>query len=127
MLVAIATADADELVGGRLILELLRPSQHSNSGAKKAVQVQTIKTEKNSGDEECIVLNWDRKSFNKPYLPINKSGKYCLDQNYEFTCDASSHGCGGELIDIMANDVDIDMRGYSLMVSGTRFDGTILP
>lgn len=69
---------------------------------------------------ECTVLQWESKSFNKPYMYIRKPGRYCLDRDYSFTCYPWTHGCGGEFIDIRSNDVDIDLRGHTLSVSGTR-------
>ena len=95
---------AEELVGGRLVLELLLSPLHSNLATENDDLTQHSRNVKNSSGDECVVLHWDKKSFNKPYLPIRKPGRYCLDQDYEFTCYPWSHGCGGEFIDIRADD-----------------------
>lgn len=68
----------------------------------------------------CEVLHWDRAGFDKPTLSINRPGKYCLDQDYEFFCSPIAHSCRGELLHIRASDVDVDFRGHTLRVYGTR-------
>ena len=52
----------------------------------------------------CEVLHWDRAGFDKPTLSINRPGKYCLDQDYEFFCSPIAHSCRGELLHIRASD-----------------------
>ncbi|MET0321021.1 MAG: hypothetical protein ABW069_09905 [Duganella sp.] len=68
----------------------------------------------------CEVLHWDRAGYDMPTLSITRPGKYCLDQDYEFACSPLAHSCRGELIHIQASDVDVDFRGHTLRVVGTR-------
>lgn len=81
---------------------------------------ESQRSAENSAANECVVLQWDKKGYNKPYLPIRSPGKYCIDQDYQFDCYPWSHGCGGNFIDIRSNDVDVDFRGHTVSVSGTR-------
>jgi hypothetical protein len=135
---AAATASAEELVGGRLVYELLvgglkqqLTPQPAQARAPAAAQRPNMPGEwRTVGAAEpspasCEVLRWDRKGFNKPTLGITRPGNYCLDQDYEFDCSPFAHGCSGELIEIRANDVDVDFRGHTLRVSGTRGYGGV--
>jgi hypothetical protein len=112
-------APAEELVGGRLVYELLK------DGVKQQFTPAVVRKTIQNGATSCEVLEWDRKAFNKPMLSIGRPGKYCLDQDYEFDCAPFAHGCSGELISIRANDVDVDFRGHTLSVSGTREYGGV--
>ena len=72
-----------------------------------------------TNDDTCTVVTWDEKSFNNPYIPIRKPGKYCIDRDYHFICYPWSHSCKGEIIDIDASDVDLDLKGHKLSSTNT--------
>jgi hypothetical protein len=78
-----------------------------------------------AASDACEVLHWDRAGFDKPTLRINRPGKYCLDQDYAFFCSPIAHSCGGDLLRIRASDVDVDFRGHTLRVYGTRAFGGV--
>lgn len=67
----------------------------------------------------CEILR-DRTRSGKPSMGISRPGKYCLDKDYAFECTIFTHGCGGDMIEIRADDVDLDFRGHTLRMSGTR-------
>jgi hypothetical protein len=119
----IAAASAEEIVfsPGFVIKELILKGKESPpaviSATGDALHFETTETQSN---RQCIPLQWDKSKFNKPYLSIRKSGNYCLTQDYEFACYPWSHGCGGQFIDIRADDVDLDLGGHTLKVSGTK-------
>jgi polygalacturonase len=70
----------------------------------------------------CAVIQWDRTAFAHPYLPIDRPGKYCIDQDYHLRCINGAGSCGGgSLIEIMANDVDLDLKGHTLSRKGRAF------
>ncbi|GGX86366.1 hypothetical protein GJV26_28565 [Massilia dura] len=121
---------ADEIGGGQLVWLLLsegikqqfRPrSVTSGQDTQSAPRVAPAQ----KGSNECEVLQWDRKAFRKPSLAIFRPGKYCLDQDYEFNCSIFDHGCGGKMIEIRASNVDLDFRGHTLRLSGTRGYGGV--
>jgi hypothetical protein len=127
-------ASAEELVGGRMVYELLvgglkrqlspQPATATQQRSSAAGEWRTVGASAPSS-APCEVLRWDRKGYNKPTLGINRPGNYCLDQDYKFDCSPFAHGCSGELIEIRANDVDVDFRGHTLRVSGTRGYGGV--
>lgn len=91
-----------------------------------AIAQQPVRSTAQAAAGACEVLHWDRAGFDKPTLSITRAGKYCLDQDYEFACAPLAHGCMGHLIDIGASNVDVDFRGHTLRVSGTRsFSGVL--
>jgi hypothetical protein len=116
---------AEEIGGGQLVWLLLSEgvkqqfsprSAPNNSAAQPRLPV--VQTGKDAG--ACEVLQWDRKKFDKPVMGIFRPGKYCLDQDYEFECPIFNHGCAGQMIEIRASNVDLDFRGHTLRMSGTR-------
>jgi hypothetical protein len=71
-------------------------------------------------DGSCQILKWDPKATVRPAMLISSPGKYCLDRDYEVSCSMFEHGCGGEVITIRADNVDLDMRGHVVTATGTR-------
>ncbi|MFC5475455.1 right-handed parallel beta-helix repeat-containing protein [Paraherbaspirillum soli] len=102
------------------ILKNPQADQRSQADAAKSEPTHSSADAQNDSDSGCAVLRWDKASFNKPYIAIRKPGRYCLDQDYDFSCSPWTHGCGGNFIDIEADDVDVDLRGHTLSTSGTR-------
>ncbi|WP_211454792.1 hypothetical protein [Collimonas antrihumi] len=90
------------------------------SNRTKAGATSQPESVQNDSGSSCVVLRWDKASFNKPYIAIRQSGRYCLDQDYDFACSPWAHGCGGNFIDIEADNVDVDLRGHTLGTIGTR-------
>lgn len=74
---------------------------------------------------QCSVLKWNRTATVKPTMRISEPGRYCLDQDYEISCSVFEHGCAGKLIDIRADNVDVDMRGHTVTATGTRAYGGV--
>jgi hypothetical protein len=116
---------AEEIGGGQLAWLLLSEGikqqfvprlAASRQNAQQAPAVATAQ----KGPNGCEILQWDRKAFSEPTMGIFRSGKYCLDQDYEFACSIFRHGCGGKMIEIRASNVDLDFRGHTLRMSGTR-------
>jgi hypothetical protein len=116
---------AEEIGGGQLVWLLLSEGIKQqfvprSSMAMHEMQPAPAISSARKGPGECEVLRWDRKAFSKPSLSIFRPGKYCLDQDYEFNCSIFDHGCGGKMIEIRASNVDLDFRGHTLRLSGTR-------
>ncbi|GGX86356.1 hypothetical protein GJV26_28560 [Massilia dura] len=116
---------AEEIGGGQLVWLLLsegikqqfRPLAAA-SGQETRAAPAVVSAQK--APNACEVLQWDREAFGKPSMSIFRPGKYCLDQDYEFNCSIFDHGCGGKMIEIRASNVDLDFRGHTLRLSGTR-------
>ncbi|GGY11510.1 hypothetical protein GJV26_29360 [Massilia dura] len=72
------------------------------------------------GAGDCEVLRRDDSISVMRPMEIVRPGKYCLDRDYEFACSPSAHDCAGRMIDIRASNVDLDFRGHTLRMSGTR-------
>jgi hypothetical protein len=85
------------------------------SAASKDTQSSGDQTQGLGRGCEIVVPNSD---VNKITIFIQKSGTYCLDRDYTFTCTIFHHGCSGQFILIEADDVELDMKGHSL--SGGR-------
>jgi hypothetical protein len=67
----------------------------------------------------CKLIQWDRTSFAHPYLPIDESGKYCINQDYRLSCINGAGNCGSSpLIEIIADNVDLDLQGHTLSRAG---------
>ncbi len=125
MVTGLPRASAEEIGGGQLVWLLLSEGvkqQFVSRSATGASQLQqkpeAVQPRKDS--RSCEVLQWDREKFNKPVMGIFRPGKYCLDQDYEFECSIFNHGCAGKMIEIRASNVDLDLRGHTLRMSGTR-------
>lgn len=82
-------------------------------------------TDLSPADGSCQIIKWDPKGTVRPSMSISRPGRYCLDRDYEVRCSIFSHGCGGELVDIRADNVDLDMRGHSVTATGTRAYGGV--
>jgi hypothetical protein len=75
-------------------------------------------------NDACTVVSWDEKGYVKPYIPIRKPGKYCLDRDYSFTCSPFTHSCMGQFVDIHADNVEFDLRGHTLKANNApTYDG----
>jgi hypothetical protein len=72
-----------------------------------------LKTVKNH--EDCAVVRADPK-YSKPFIVIDKPGKYCIDRDYHFTCYPGTHSCTGTFINIHSDDVELDMKGHVFSV-----------
>ncbi|PFH09429.1 hypothetical protein BCF11_1825 [Collimonas sp. PA-H2] len=73
----------------------------------------------NSPVTSCEVLHWNRKEFSRPLLYVDKPGKYCIDQDYRFSCSEWMGSCGSSpFLQIIASDVEVDMRGHTFSRSG---------
>ncbi|GGX86348.1 hypothetical protein GJV26_28555 [Massilia dura] len=125
MITGLLRVNAEEIGGGQLVWLLLSEGvkqQFVPSPATSVSQVQpkpaVVQARKDA--HSCEVLQWDRDKFNKPVMGIFRPGKYCLDQDYEFDCSFFNHGCAGQMIEIRASNVDLDFRGHTLRMSGTR-------
>jgi putative cofactor-binding repeat protein len=71
----------------------------------------------------CEVLHWDRKGSAFPYLSVVKPGKYCIDQDYRFSCSEWLGSCGSSaFLEIFANDVEVDLQGHTLSLSGSSIE-----
>jgi hypothetical protein len=117
--------NAEEIGGGQLVWLLLSEGIKQKIGLGSAKRLQDTQSgpppalpEKTA--DGCEMLRWDRKTSSRPSMGIRRPGKYCLDQDYEFECSIFAHGCGGKMISIRASNVDLDLRGHTLRMSGTR-------
>jgi hypothetical protein len=113
LIIALPCTGAEEIDGGQISQAI---KQQFSSHSKLEIKPTSAQT----GTNACEVLHWDRESYNKPYMSIERPGKYCLDQDYEFACSIFGHSCGGRMIEISASNVDLDFRGHTLRMSGTR-------
>ena len=122
MITALPDVGAQELDGGRLSQDIKQEflSHSARTVHDTHVTPEVAPASAQTGTNACEVLHWDRESYNKPYMSIERPGKYCLDQDYEFACSIFGHGCGGRMIEISASNVDLDFRGHTLRMSGTR-------
>jgi putative cofactor-binding repeat protein len=116
---------AEEIGDGQLVSLLLSEGIMPQFGMSSATGLQNTKSalpaaQAQESVEGCEVLRWDRKTSSRPSMGIRRPGKYCLDQDYEFECSIFAHGCGGKMISIRASNVDLDFRGHTLRMSGTR-------
>lgn len=71
----------------------------------------------------CAVLRWDRRSTTFPKMFVTEPGKYCVDRDYTIDLRGCIHNCGGQFIDIRANEVEIDLRGHTLTMIGRSYGG----
>ncbi len=101
-----------------LIREGIKQRFMPNAAPEGTAPVPDIALPQKTADG-CEILR-DRRKSGKPSMGISRPGRYCLDKDYEFECTIFTHGCGGQLIDIRADDVDIDFRGHTVRMSGTR-------
>jgi hypothetical protein len=122
MITALPDVGAQELDGRRLSQDIKQEflSHSARTVHDTHVTPEVAPTSAQTGTNACEVLHWDRESYNKPYMSIERPGKYCLDQDYEFACSIFGHSCGGRMIEISASNVDLDFRGHTLRMSGTR-------
>lgn len=79
----------------------------------------------NSLGKTCVVLKPENES--KPELSITSSGSYCLLHDYK-GCHISPlawerSGCSGAVLEIEANDVDVDLMQHALIAQGTAILG----
>lgn len=123
MLVAtVPLVSAQEIGGGRLVWELVSEGIKQQVVPRKiTIPVPGVQPDLRA----CEVLQWDRDVPGKPALVISHPGKYCLQQGHLSECPPLAHDCGGYLIEIRASNVDLDLRGNILRVSGTRDRGGI--
>lgn len=113
---------AQEIGGGRLVWELV------SEGIKQQMVPREITIPLPGVQPDlraCEVLQWDRDVPGKPALVISHPGKYCLRQGHLSECPPLAGDCGGYLIEIRASNVDLDLRGNTLRVSGTCDRGGI--
>jgi hypothetical protein len=118
----VPVVSAQEIGGGRLVWELV------SEGIKQQLVPREITVPAPGVQPDlraCEVLQWEPDMPGKPALVIRHPGKYCLQQGHVSECPPAARDCGGYLIEIRASNVDLDLRGNILRVSGTRDRGGI--
>ncbi|WP_165497666.1 right-handed parallel beta-helix repeat-containing protein [Pseudoduganella albidiflava] len=113
---------AEEIGGGRLVWLLLTHAIKEQFIPRPvpAVPAAHARMQVEKDATGCQLLRWDRTMSGTPSMGIYHPGRYCLDQDYEVDCAATTPDCTGTMIEIHASNVDLDMRGHALRMSGTR-------
>jgi hypothetical protein len=125
LITVLSRVNAEEIGGGQLVWLLLSEGIKQKIGLGSAKGLQDTQSgpppaQAQESSDACEVLRWDRDTSGKPSMGIIRPGKYCLDQDYEFNCSIFAHSCSGTMISIRASNVDLDFRGHTLRMSGTR-------
>ncbi|WBR99889.1 hypothetical protein OU994_16310 [Pseudoduganella sp. SL102] len=113
---------AEEIGGGRLVWLLLTHAikEQFIPRPEPAIPAAHARMPMEKDATGCQLLRWDRTMSSAPSMGIYHPGRYCLDQDYEVDCAAATPDCTGTMIEIHASNVDLDMRGHTLRMAGTR-------
>lgn len=113
---------AEEIGGGRLVWLLLSHAVKEQFIPRPvpAIPDKHARVSLEKDATGCRLLRWDRTMSDTPSMGIYQPGRYCLDRDYEVHCAAATSDCTGTIIEIHASNVDLDMRGHALRMSGTR-------